>query len=60
MFSQKEKKAGEVPAYFFDYRIQDKHLLTIFAVQGVSTVTQTSFVPVTYELSISDPCNVFI
>jgi hypothetical protein len=36
MFSQKEKKAGEVPAYFFDYRIKDKHLLTVFAVQGVS------------------------
>ena len=36
MYSQKEKNVGSGPAYFFDYRIQDKHLYTIFTTQTVS------------------------
>lgn len=35
MYSQKEKRVGGVQAYVFDYRIKDKHLLTVFGIQQV-------------------------
>eukprot|EP00293_Proteomonas_sulcata_P014261 CAMPEP_0184302972 /NCGR_PEP_ID=MMETSP1049-20130417/12810_1 /TAXON_ID=77928 /ORGANISM="Proteomonas sulcata, Strain CCMP704" /LENGTH=191 /DNA_ID=CAMNT_0026614379 /DNA_START=251 /DNA_END=826 /DNA_ORIENTATION=+ len=33
MFAQKEKSVGSGPAYFFDYRIKDKRLKTVFTTQ---------------------------
>jgi len=34
MFSQKEKKIGGVPAYTFDYRIGERRLKTVFAIEA--------------------------
>jgi len=34
MFTQKEKGLGNGPGYIFDYRIKDKHLLTVFTTQS--------------------------
>eukprot|EP00286_Rhodomonas_abbreviata_P029279 CAMPEP_0181300706 /NCGR_PEP_ID=MMETSP1101-20121128/7033_1 /TAXON_ID=46948 /ORGANISM="Rhodomonas abbreviata, Strain Caron Lab Isolate" /LENGTH=256 /DNA_ID=CAMNT_0023405961 /DNA_START=7 /DNA_END=777 /DNA_ORIENTATION=- len=50
MFSQKEKGVGGGPAYFFEYRIRDKHLLTVFTTQsgqfaGTYLVTLTMQAP---------------